>query len=118
MSLLPERLKELRTRLHRTQQEVADDLHISRKLLSNYECGTREPNLDMLYSFALYYFVSVDYLIGTSTVENPYQQYPEFISNLVNDYNYLSKESIQDLEKYIALLKIRDEVNRQNKKTL
>lgn len=114
MSLLPERLRELRGELKLTQQQVADDLQISRKLLSNYECGTREPNIDMLYSLALYYFVSVDYLIGASSVENPRTQYPAFVVNLMNDSKYLSQESISDLEKYVSLLKLRDEVEKQN----
>lgn len=96
--------------MERTQQQVADDLQISRKLLSNYECGTREPNIDMLHSLALYYFVSVDYLIGASTIENPSAQLPEFLADLFNNYNDLSPESQQDLEKYYALLKIRDQM--------
>lgn len=115
MSLLPERLRELRDRLHRTQQQVADDLNISRKLLSNYECGTREPSIDMLQTLATYYFVSIDYVVGASTIENPYKQYPNFISNLMNDSNYLSSESIKDLEKYVALLKLRDNAEQQKK---
>ena len=115
MNLLQERLKELRDRLHRTQQQVADDLNISRKLLSNYECGTREPSIDMLQTLATYYFVSIDYIVGASAIENPYQQIPEFMSKLLNDYNYLSNESIQDLEKYITLLKIRDNAEPQKK---
>ena len=115
MNLLPKRLKELRDRLHRTQQQVADDLNISRKLLSNYECGTREPSIDMLQTLATYYFVSIDYIVGASTIENPYQQIPEFMSKLLNDYNYLSNESVEDLEKYITLLKIRDNAEQQKK---
>lgn len=115
MSLLPERLRVLRGKMNRTQQQVADDLQISRKMLSNYECGIREPNIDMLYSLALYYFVTVDYLIGASSVELPDKQYPNFIANLMNDSNYLSNESLQDLAKYVELLKIRDEVKKQNR---
>jgi len=115
MGLLPERLRELRDRLHCTQHQVSDNLNISRKPLSNYECGTREPSLDMLQTLATYYFVSIDYIVGASTIENPYQQYPEFMSKLLNDYNYLSNESIQDLEKYITLLKIRDNAEQQKK---
>ena len=115
MSLLPERLKELRHKMNFTQQKVADDLQISRKMLSNYECGIREPNIDMLYSLALYYFVTVDYLIGASSVELPDKQYPNFIANLMNDSNYLSNESLQDLARYVELLKIRDEVKKQNR---
>ena len=115
MSLLPERLRELRGKLNYTQQKVADDLHISRKLLSNYECGTREPDIDMLQTLATYYFVSIDYIVGVSAVENPNKQYPDFISNLMNDSNYLSNDSIKDLEKYVALLKLRDEAEQQKK---
>ncbi len=115
MSLLPERLRELRGKLNYTQQRVADDLSISRKLLSNYECGTREPDIDMLQTLATYYFVSIDYIVGASTIENPYQQIPEFMSKLLNDYNYLSNDSIKDLEKYVALLKLRDEAEQQKK---
>ena len=69
----------------------------------------------MLQTLATYYFVSIDYIVGASTIENPYQQYPELMSKLLNDYNYLSNESIQDLEKYITLLKIRDNAEQQKK---
>lgn len=115
MNLLPKRLRELRGKLNYTQQRVADDLNISRKLLSNYECGTREPSIDMLQTLATYYFVSIDYIVGASTIENPYQQIPEFMSKLLNDYNYLSNESVEDLEKYVTLLKIRDNAEHKKK---
>lgn len=114
MSLLPERLRELRKSFGYTQQQVADDLQISRKLLSNYELGIREPNIDMLQTLAEYYLVSVDFIIGASSVENPITYYPAFVVNLMNDSKYLSQESIADLEKYVELLKLRDDVN--NKK--
>lgn len=115
MSLLPERLRHLRKSFNFTQQKVADYLQISRKMLSNYECGIREPNIDMLHSLALYYFVSIDYLVGASNVENT-QYCPGFVADLINDSKYLSEESIKDLEKYVELLKIRDEVKKQNNK--
>ena len=114
MSLLPERLRELRKSFGYTQQQVADDLQISRKPLSNYELGIREPNIDMLQTLAEYYLVSVDFIIGASSVENPRTYYPAFVVNLMNDSKYLSQESIADLEKYVELLKLRDDVN--NKK--
>lgn len=116
MSLLAERLRELRAGLKLTQQQVADDLQISRKLLSNYERGIREPHVDMLQTLAEYYLVSVDYIIGASNVENPRTYYPTFVINLMNDSKYLSDESIEDLEKYVELLKIRDDVKKQNSK--
>lgn len=114
MSLLPERLRELRKSFGYTQQQVADDLQISRKLLSNYELGKREPNIDMLQALAEYYLVSVDFIIGASSVENSRTYYPAFVIELMNDSKYLSQESISDLEKYVSLLKLRDEVEKQN----
>lgn len=115
MSLLPERLRELRKSFNYTQQRVADDLRISRKLLSNYELGLREPNIDLLQALAEYYLVSVDYLIGASSVENPRTYYPAFVINLMNDTKHLSSESISDLEKYVELLQLRDKVKGQQK---
>ena len=116
MSLLAERLRELRAGLKLTQQQVADDLQISRKLLSNYERGIREPHIDMLQTLAEYYIVSIDYLIGASNVENTRTYYTAFVIDLMNDSRYLSDESIEDLEKYVELLKLRDDVKKQNSK--
>ena len=46
------------------QLKVAMDLNISREALSHYECGKREPSLDMLNKLSKYFNVSIDYLIN------------------------------------------------------
>ena len=56
-------LKEIRKQRNLNQQKVALDLNISREALSHYECGTRNPSLDMLIKFSKYFNVSIDYLI-------------------------------------------------------
>ena len=47
-----------------TQRLAADELGVSQALLSHYEKGIRECNLDFVKRAALYYGVSADYLLG------------------------------------------------------
>ncbi|MBU5445416.1 helix-turn-helix domain-containing protein [Paenibacillus sp. MSJ-34] len=58
------RLAELRNRRHLTQYELADRLQFSRAQIGNYEQGTREPDFQTLITFADFFDVSVDYLLG------------------------------------------------------
>lgn len=58
-----ERLKELRTAKHVSQQDVADYLEITRQAYSNYETGKRAPDNEMLLKLSEYYDVTVDYIL-------------------------------------------------------
>lgn len=55
----------VRKSMHKTQQEVADYLGISRQAYSNYEAGKREPDFETLLKLGEYFDCSVDYLLGT-----------------------------------------------------
>ena len=57
-------LRQLRDEQKKTQLELANDLHISQKTYSNYENGTRQPNIETLIDIANYYKTSIDYLVG------------------------------------------------------
>ena len=61
------RLRELRKQEKLTQQELADNLGISKSSVNMYERGEREPGLDLLETTANFFDVSVDYLVGKST---------------------------------------------------
>jgi len=65
---LDERLKELRTEKGFTQEEMADILNIAYRSYQNYEIGVSIPNAKVLYNMAMYFNVSLDYLIGCSNV--------------------------------------------------
>lgn len=56
-------LKLLRKRLKRSQEEVAQDLGLTRSSYSGYENGVAQPNLEVLISFSDYYKVSIDDLV-------------------------------------------------------
>lgn len=57
-------LKELRKQNGKTQQEIADILQITQKAYSNYEKGTRLPDIEKILDLAEYYKVPIDVLVG------------------------------------------------------
>lgn len=64
MSIVSDRLIELRERQGKTQEAVAEACNISRVTLARYENGTREPVAKNVSKLAQYYGVTVDYLLG------------------------------------------------------
>lgn len=58
------RIKELRTGIGMSQQELANYLKITRLTLSNYEKGKTEPGIHVLIKIATYFDVTIDYLVG------------------------------------------------------
>lgn len=52
-----------------SQKQAAMELGISQSLLSHYEKGIRECNLDFLVKLSEYYGVSCDYLLGHNTAK-------------------------------------------------
>ncbi len=64
MATYSERLVELRTEKGYSQKAAAVDLGVSQALLSHYEKGIREFNLDFLCKVAEYYNVTTDYILG------------------------------------------------------
>lgn len=58
------RLKELREEKNMTRQALAEELHISVRLVGYWENGQRECSLDMLIKLAKLLDTDVNYLIG------------------------------------------------------
>lgn len=57
-------LKILRKQRNLNQQKVAMDLNISREVISHYENGKRNPDIQMLKILSNYFNVSIDFLIN------------------------------------------------------
>ena len=64
MATYSERLVELRTEKGLSQKVAAMELGVSQALLSHYEKGIREFNLDFLCKVSDYYDVASDYILG------------------------------------------------------
>ena len=59
-----QRIRDLREDNDKTQQEIADFLHMQRSVYRRYELGEREIPVWALIRLAEYYGVSTDYLLG------------------------------------------------------
>ncbi len=59
-----EKLKEIRNSNHKSQQEVADALHMARTTYSNYEQGLAEPDVATIKALADYFHTTTDNLLG------------------------------------------------------
>lgn len=64
---LGKNLKELRLERGLTQKEVADALKINSVTYLHYEKDQREPPLTLLADMAVFFEVSVDYLLGLTS---------------------------------------------------
>ena len=70
MKTFSNRLIALRKEREMTQAELANAIQMSRSTLSGYETENREPDYETLCSFARYFGVSVDYLLGVDNCRN------------------------------------------------
>ncbi len=63
-TILGERLKELREDRGYTQKQLSEKLGINSVTYLHYEKEQREPPLSLLADMAVFFGVSVDYLLG------------------------------------------------------
>lgn len=63
------RIRDLREDKDLTQRELAEALHCSQQVYSNYELGQRDIPTEVLIRLSDFYRVSVDYILGIS--DNP-----------------------------------------------
>ena len=64
MNIFYERLKELRSEKGLTQEQLANELNISRYKITKWESGSTKPNINNLIQLAIFFDVSIAYLIG------------------------------------------------------
>ena len=60
------RIRDLREDKDLTQKEMADILHCSQQVYSNYELGQRDIPTEILIRLAKYHRVTTDYILGIS----------------------------------------------------
>lgn len=63
------RIRELREDRDLKQRDIAEALHCSQQVYSNYELGQRDIPTAVLIGLSEFYDVSVDYILGIS--DNP-----------------------------------------------
>ena len=84
------KLKDLRSELNLTQEQLAQAVGLSRDTYKNYEQQRTEMSYDILFKLADYFGVSIDYLLGHQTEG----------SNMSES----QKEIVEDFKKLISQL--------------
>ncbi len=62
--LIGQRIKELRLSKKLTQQELANRIGVTTSAIGMYELSKRKPSYKVIVKMAIFFNVSVDYLIG------------------------------------------------------
>lgn len=73
MTTLSERIKQLRKEKDLTQEEFGKIFGIVKSTVSLYENNKSTPDDEIKKKIAEYFNVSLDYLMGNSTIRNPYR---------------------------------------------
>lgn len=60
------RIRDLREDRDLTQKQLAEILHCSQQVYSNYELGQRDIPTSILIALSSYYNVSIDYILNMS----------------------------------------------------
>lgn len=98
------RLKKCRESQGFSQIEFAQKLDVSNTVLSRYESGDREPNIDMLIRISDSLNVSVDYLLfGNVNINNSLFQSDSFEVKLKNFQKELNHSDEESLDKIITI---------------
>ena len=69
-----ERIRNLREDKDLTQRQIADFLHCSQRIYSNYERGDVDIPTSILIKLADFHATSVDYLLGQTNTKVPYHK--------------------------------------------
>lgn len=100
-----------RKALHLRQEDVANQLHVSKSTFCNYENNVHEPTLDTLVSLADLFDVSTDYLLGRTDLNSNFSILNDTIdgqityANLIRTINELDKEDLLYFVRTFQLLK-------------
>lgn len=105
--ILGNRLRTLREKLHYTQEQLADELHVSRQAVSGWETGKVQPDPVKLKEIARLFGVSVEYLFGKEQTET--EEKRDFLTKTEE------KPEEESLENKIESVKIWDDKERLKK---
>lgn len=67
-------IRDLREDKDLTQREIAEKLGVSQRAYSYYENGKRTLTPEILIKLSNVHNVSVDYLLGLTTIQTPYKK--------------------------------------------
>ncbi len=89
------RLYGLREETNMKQKDLAALLNIKPSAISKYEKGNAQPAISTLIKIAEIFHVSMDYLLGLSSIKNPYSadKFTPKEAEIITKYRKLTKEN-------------------------
>ena len=113
-------LADLRHERNMRQQDLALRLHVDRKTVSSYESGNSIPTIKNILKIAEIFDVSVDYLLGRTSVRMKWSAFEEpFVSGssptlgaVADEIDALGDKSKNSLLEYLRLLQISEKVDK------
>ena len=123
MSLLSERIKELRIRKGYNMRQMATALNLPYTTYVNYEKGEREPNSETIVLMSKYFGVTSDYILGWDD-KNEKRSAPEssetdpaeeMVKQLTNKLMQLDDVRLLQLNDYLSYLEWKMQKERQEK---
>lgn len=98
-----ERLRYLREERELRQQDVAENMNISTRMIGYYESNQHFPSdAQMIIALAKFFDVSIDYLFGISNVRNN-----DVMDEFSTNFACLSDENKKSALDYINYLKLK-----------
>ena len=101
-----QRLRELRTENNLTQEELASHFGLHKTRISQYELDKRQADDEMKKKFAIYFNVSLDWLMGLTDMRN-YTDDSTLTVALHSDHEYdaLPEEAKKEIANHIEYIK-------------
>ncbi|MDU6040313.1 helix-turn-helix domain-containing protein [Clostridium butyricum] len=101
-----ERLRQLRIEKNLTQEELANYFGLHKTRISQYELNKRQADDEMKKKLALYFNVSLDWLLGLTDIRN-YTDDPNITIALHSntDYDELPDEAKKEINNFIEFVK-------------
>lgn len=107
-----DRLKELRIENKYSQIELGKKIGASNVTISQYESGTRKPDIDTINELANFFNVTTDYLLGRSNIRNPYSNddlslsdHDVIAAHGKTEKVELSEEDLQDIQDFLKQMR-------------
>ncbi|WP_188066682.1 helix-turn-helix domain-containing protein [Brevibacillus brevis] len=95
MKTFGQRLRFLRNKKDLSQKELATKFQISESAVGMYERNQREPSFELLQSFATFFDVSVDYIVGR--VDDPKAVLSENVRLFVDSLELTDREILDKI---------------------
>lgn len=114
-----DRLKELREEKGITQKFLGKVINVSDRVIGYYESNNRFPKDEQtLKALADYFDVSIDYLVGRTSLRAPENASAEVCKSCYYiRIEGLPPDAIKSIEEYIQLIRLKYETTRRPKRT-